>query len=173
MKKIITSLILVLILVSCQGPTLQSYIIDNKSEDDFLSLDFSLKTFVDNFDGLPAEQKEIFDDVRKVNLLVLKKDSTQGVYFTAKQEELSTILDNQFGENQLMSVNYESAKMKMYADNIDGPVEEIVLFASDNKKGFVVARLLGDDLNPSNFYKLMKMYDKMDMEAIMDMVDLE
>jgi len=171
MKPIITSILVALLLVSCQTNTLQTYMIDSKEDDNFISVDFSLKTFVDNFDDLPEDQKELFKDVNKVNFLAFKKNGSNDAEYKAKQTELSTILSNQFKDNQLMAVNSDDTQVQMYADNLDKTVEEIIVYANDAEQGFMVLRLLGDDLNPANFYKIMKMSDNMNFDALKGMVD--
>jgi hypothetical protein len=171
MKAIITSILVALLLVSCQTNTLQTYMIDSKEDDNFISVDFSLKTFVDNFDDLPEDQKELFKDVNKVNFLAFKKNGSNEEEYKIKQTELSTILSNQFKDNQLMAVNSDDTQVQMYADNLDKTVEEIIVYANDAKQGFMVLRLLGDDLNPANFYKIMKMSDNMNFDSLKSMVD--
>ena len=170
MKAIVTSLIVALMLVSCQTNTLQTYMIDSKEDDNFISVDFSLKTFVDNFDELPEDKRELFKDVNKVNFLAFKKNGSNHEQYKLKQTELSGILSNQFKDNQLMAVNSNDMQVQMYADNLDKTVEEIIVYANDAKQGFVVLRLLGDDLNPANFYKILKMSDNMNFESLEGMI---
>lgn len=172
MKTVLSLCLCAIVLTSCQTNSLQSFMVDHKSDENFISFDFSLKTFVDNFDELTSEQKSLYEDVRKVNFLAFKKNGANAKAYTDKQILLMDILSDEFVDKQLMSVNGEGKQMKMYADNMDGKVEEIVIYASDNEKGFLVMRLLGDDLNPSNFYKMMQMSDEMDFESLANMIDL-
>jgi hypothetical protein len=171
MKNIITICFLALLLTSCQTESLQSFMVDHKSDENFISVDFSLRTFVDNFDELDPEQKEIFEDVNKVNFIAFKKNESNDAQFNTKREQLLKILSTEFEEGQLMSLNVDGNQMQMFADNVDKTVEEIVVFASNNEKGFLVARLLGDDLNPENFMKLAKMSGEMDFESLSGMID--
>ena len=158
--------------LSCQTNSLQSFMVDHKDDENFISLDFSLRTFVGNFDNLTPEQQAVFDDVRKVNFLAFKKDEINVTAFTEKRDNLMEILRNQFSDSKLMSVNTRGNQMQMYADDLDDKVKEIVIYASNNDSGFLVMRLLGDDLNPSNFYKLMKMSEEMDFDTFSNMIDL-
>ncbi len=171
MKNIISICFLAFILISCQSESLQSFMVDHKSDENFISVDFSLRTFVDNFDELDPEQKQIFEDVNKVNFLAFKKDESNASAYDAKKDKLLNILSSEFKEGQLMSMNVDGNQMQMFADNIDKTVEEIVVFASNNDKGFLVARLLGDDLNPENFMKLAKMSGNMDFDSLSGMID--
>ena len=161
-----------IVLSSCQTNSLQSFMVDHKGDENFISLDFSLKTFVDNFDNLTPEQQAVFEDVRKVNFLAFKKDQTNAEAYDEKRNILMDILNDEFKDNQLMSVNTDGNQMKMYADNLDEKVKEIVVYAGNADKGFLVMRLLGDNLNPSNFYKLMQMSEEMNFDALAKMVDL-
>jgi cellobiose phosphorylase len=145
--------------------------VDHKSDDNFLSVDFSLRTFVDNFDDLPEEQKQLFEDINKVNFLAFRKNESNATSYTTKKTQLLEILKNEFEGKQLMSVNAEEGLMKMYADQIEDNAEEIVIFASSDEKGFMLFRLLGDDLNPGNFYKMMQMSDDMNFDSLAKMVD--
>lgn len=159
-----------LIMVSCQTKSLQSYMVDHKSDDNFISVDFSLRTFIENFDELDPEQKEIFEDVEKVNFLAFKKNDSNAAEYSQKQEELLDILSTEFKEGQLMSMNVDGNQMQMFADNIEETVEEIVVYASNGEKGFLVARLLGDDLNPQNFLKMAKMSDDMSFDSLSEII---
>jgi hypothetical protein len=146
--------------------------VDHKSDDNFISVDFSLRTFIDNFDDLPQEKKELFEDINKVNFLAFRKNESNSTSYADKKEQLLAILSKEFEGNQLMSVNAEEGLIKMYADDVEDTAEEIIIFASSDDKGFMVFRLLGDDLNPSNFYKMMSMSDDMNFESLAKMVDL-
>jgi len=170
MRAILTTILVAFLLVSCQTNTLQTYMIDSKEDENFISLDFSLKTFVDNFDDLPEDQKELFKDVNKVNFLAFKKNGSNDMEYKTKQTELSTILSSQFKDNQLMAINSDGMQVQMYADNLESTVEEIIVYANAEEQGFMVVRLLGDDLNPANFYKMMKMSDDMSFDSIEDLI---
>ncbi len=172
MKTIITLCISILVLTSCQTNSLQTYMVNHKDDKNFLSLDFSLKTFIDNFDELSEEQQSLFKDVRKVNLLAFKKDKTNAKDYDEKQILLFEILSEEFENQQLMSVNDEGRQMKMYADDMNDKVKEIVIYANDSSRGFLILRLLGDDLNPTNFYKMMQMSGEMNFDDLAKMIDL-
>lgn len=172
MKPILSLVLFSILLTSCQTNSLQSFMVDHKSDDNFISIDFSLKTFVDNFDDLPQEQKEVFEDINKVNFLAFRKNESNSASYNEKRQELLDILGSEFDGNQLMSVNAEEGLMKMYADEVEDNAEEIVIFASSDDKGFMLFRLLGDDLNASNFYKLMTISDDMNFDALAKMVDM-
>ncbi|MBS3738951.1 DUF4252 domain-containing protein [Mesohalobacter halotolerans] len=172
MKTTLTLCLSLFVLISCQTNSLQTYMVDHKDDENFISLDFSLKTFVDNFDDFSEEQKNLFKDVRKVNILAFKKDNSNDKDYSEKRNLLTQILSEEFSKQQLMSVNDKGRQMKMFADNMDDKVKEIVIYANDNDKGFLLLRLLGDDLNPSNFYEMMKMSDEMNFEDLAQMIDL-
>lgn len=172
MKTTITLCLGLFLLMSCQTNSLQTYMVNHKDDENFISLDFSLKTFVDNFDKLSDDQKKVFKDVRKVNILAFKKDNSNGEEYSQKRNLLTQILSEEFSDQQLMSVNDKGRQMKMFADDMKDKVKEIVIYASDNNRGFLVLRLLGDDLNPSNFYKLMQISDEMNFEDLAQMIDL-
>jgi len=172
MKTTITLCFILMVLTSCQTNSLQTYMVDHKDDEKFISLDFSLKTFIDNFEELTEEQQALFKDIRKVNLLAFKKDESLTDIYKEKQNQLTQILNEEFNNQQLMSVNDKGRQMKMYADNLDNKVQEIVIYANDSSKGFIVLRLLGDDLNPANFYKMMKLSDEMNFEDLAEMIDM-
>lgn len=172
MKNIISICLCALVLTSCQTNSLQSFMVEHKSDDNFISIDFSLRTFVDNFDDLPEDKKKLFEDINKVNFLAFRKNQSNSPSYTEKREQLLDILSSEFKGNQLMSVNAEEGIIKMYADEVEDKAEEIIIFASSDDKGFMVFRLLGDDLNPSNFYKIMTMSDQMNFDSLAKMVDL-
>jgi hypothetical protein len=171
MKNILSICLFAMLLTSCQTNSLQSYLVDHKSDENFISVDFSLRTFVDNFDELDPEQKEVFEDVNKVNLLAFKKNGSNSDAYQTKSQELIDILSTEFKEGELMSLNMDGNQMKMYADDLESTVKEIIVYASNKDKGFIVARLLGDDLNPENFMKMAKMSGEMDFDSLSGILD--
>ncbi len=172
MKTLITICVSLLVLNSCQTNSLQTYMVDHKDDENFISLDFSLKTFIDNFEELSEDQQSLFEDVKKVNLLAFKKDNTREEYYNEKRTLLTEILSEEFNDSQLMSVNDKGRQMQMYADDLENKVIEIVIYGNDTDKGFIVLRLLGDDLNPANFYKMMKLSDEMNFDDLAQMIDM-
>jgi hypothetical protein len=78
-KKIIMLAILVVTFMSCnQGPTLQTYYVDNELKPGFTSLDIPT-SFVD-IDKTPLtdEQKEAYEAVAKLNMLAFVLDDNNG-----------------------------------------------------------------------------------------------
>ena len=55
--------------------------------------------------------------------------------------------------------------MKMNANNInvsvnylgeEEAIDEVIIFGSENTKGFAIVRVIGDNMNPSDIFKLME-----------------
>jgi len=60
--------------------------------------------------------------------------------------------------NELMRMKHEGMNIVINYQGSDEAVDEFILFASDNSKGFALARVLGDKMEPA---KIMKMAEDM------------
>ena len=64
-----------------------------------------------------------------------------------------------------MRVNNNGYKIIAKYIGSDESIEELVLFASDNKKGFGLARVLGDDMKLENMIVLLDQINNIDQES--------
>ena len=161
MKNLIKIILLGLIIASCSNDkSIQKYFVDKHEDADFTALDLSTKTLFSNFEDLTEEEKEHLKNISKLNVLVL--NSSNATKITDEYNAVAEIL-NQPEYASLMKMNSEEGAMMM---NIKGDdvtkINELIFLGKNDDMGLIVARVLGKQINPNNFYQTMKMAEKMD-----------
>ncbi|HEA29740.1 MAG TPA: DUF4252 domain-containing protein [Leeuwenhoekiella sp.] len=178
MTRYVIILLLGVMAVSCDGEqSLQEYYVDHKENDQFVMLDVPASLIVPKHNTLPQAQQAVLKTVKKVNMLALPLNAeTQSLYKT-ETENVKAILTRD-GYEELMSFGKPSQRMRFYFKGDEDAIDEVVVFAQDDKKGFVLARVLGDNMNVADMVKLTQTMSKKDgsidtmqFEGIMDIFD--
>ncbi len=154
-KKSIVVLFLVAAFTSCnQGPTLQTYYVDNELKPGFTSFDVpSSIVNVENVD-MTEEQKEAYNSVDKLNVLTFMKEDTEAEDYKLELEKVQTILKDPKYEELMRGGNSVDGKFTVkFLGDIDN-IEELIIFGNATNKGFIIARILGDDMNASKLMSL-------------------
>lgn len=163
MKKALIILIGLLALSCSNKPTLQKYFVENSESSDFIAVDLASSIINTEKITLSDTEKEALNSFDKLNILAFQKDSLSDAKFKTEEEKVKTILKDEQYE-QLMrfgnSKNGGSIYLVGETDNID----EFVLFASGDEQGFVIARVLGDNMNPNSVINLMEVLRKADLD---------
>lgn len=163
MKKALIILIGFLALSCSNKPTLQKYFVENSESSDFIAVDLASSIINTEKITLSDTEKEALNSFDKLNILAFQKDSLSDAKFKTEEEKVKTILKDEQYE-QLMrfgnSKNGGSIYLVGETDNID----EFVLFASGDEQGFVIARVLGDNMNPNSVINLMEVLRKADLD---------
>lgn len=154
-KKSMVMLLLVIAFTSCnQGPTLQTYFVDNELKPGFAS--FDVPTSFLNVDGfeMTDEQREAYESVNKLNVLTYIEEDTEAEAYKLELEHIKTILKNPKYEELMRGGNATDGKFTVkFLGDID-KLDELIIFANANNRGFIVARVLGDDMNASKLMSL-------------------
>ena len=152
-KKITVIGLLVVALMSCnQGTTLQTYFVDNELKPGYSQID--APTSLINIDQVEMtdEQREAYKSVDKLNILVYTPtDSLEGI--GAEIQKVNQILKDPKYEELIRGNTMDGKFSIKYIGDVDN-VDELILFGSSEDKGFVVARLLGDNMNAGKIYGL-------------------
>ncbi|WP_179339575.1 DUF4252 domain-containing protein [Winogradskyella ludwigii] len=154
-KKSIVVLFLVAAFTSCnQGPTLQTYYVDNELKPGFTSFDVpSSIVNVENVD-MTEMQKEAYNSVDKLNVLTFMKEDTEAEDYKLELEKVQTILKDPKYEELMRGGNSVDGKFTVkFLGDIDN-IEELIIFGNATNKGFIIARILGDDMNASKLMSL-------------------
>lgn len=154
-KKSIVVLFLVAAFTSCnQGPTLQTYYVDNELKPGFASFDVPTSFLnIENVD-MTDEQKEAYNSVDKLNVLTFMKEDTEAEDYKLELENVKTILKDPKYEELMRGGNSTDGKFVVkFLGDIEN-IDELIIFGSANNKGFVIARILGDDMNAGKLMSL-------------------
>lgn len=158
-------LLLVVAYTSCnQGPTLQTYFVDNQVKPGFLSVDAPISLLNIEEVNLTEEQKEAYESIDKLNILAYRLDNSNMAEYDEELANVKTILKNPKYEELMRGGNSVDGRfMIMFIGDVDN-VDELILFGNAKDKGFVVARVLGNDMNAGKIMSLQSVLKDMDFE---------
>ncbi|WP_299677906.1 DUF4252 domain-containing protein [uncultured Dokdonia sp.] len=152
-------------LTSCNnGETLQEYYVANQENSDFILVDVPTSLISQDTKALDEEQKRVLKTVRKINIMAYPMKEDTGASFETEVAKVSTILASDDYE-ELMKVNSEMGNMKLYFRGEEDAIDEVIVFASQDEKGFVLARLLGNDMNIADMANLAKTIQAGDIDV--------
>ncbi len=146
-----------LLLASCNNQkTIQEYYVEKQESNDFIAIDLPA-SIVDVSESASEETKETMKTIKKLNVLAFKLDEENREEFEKQRAEVKQILKSD-KYNELMRMKHEGMNIVINYQGSDEAVDEFILFASDDSKGFALARVLGDKMEPA---KIMKMAEDM------------
>lgn len=163
MKKILLILVGMLTLSCSNKPTLQKYFVENSESSDFIAVDLASSIINTEKISLTESEKEALNSFEKLNILAFQKDSLSDVKYKTESDKVKTILKNENYE-QLMRFGNTKNGGSIYVVGNEDVIDEFVLFASGEEQGFVIARILGDNMNPNNIINLIEVLRKSELD---------
>ncbi|UMB61130.1 DUF4252 domain-containing protein [Lutibacter sp. A80] len=141
-------------LISCDNsPTLQKYYVDSKENDAFISVDLPANILQLKDDTVSDDVKRTLETIKKVNFLALQLTDTNEALYTSEKVKVKSILKNP-KYKQLMRVNMGKGNVSVNYLGEEDAIDEVVVFGSDNNKGFAIIRVIGENMNPSEIIKI-------------------
>ena len=169
MKKItkVTTLVLVALftLASCSdGQSLQEYYVANQENSEFILVDVPTSLISDDTKVLDDEQKKVLKTIRKINIMAYPlKDSTTAAFEGEKTKLMNILASDDYEE--LMKASSDMGNMRLYFKGEEEAIDEVIFFGSEDSRGFVLARLLGDDMNINDMMKLAQTMEAGDIDV--------
>lgn len=159
-KAVLLTTIICLGLASCNNEvSLQEYYVEHQNDKQYLAFDIPASLLTGDNSKLTAEQKATLETIRKVNVLGFQKKEDNLEKFEEEKEKLSQILsDDKY--KQLMRYGGGNRRAELYYLGEEDAIDEIIVFGSDDEKGFGIARVTGDDMNPEDIIRLFKSFEK-------------
>lgn len=163
-KKFSLLLFAAMILMACnKQPTVQEYYVEKQGNDNFMVIDLPASLFKVQ-DGASEETKKTMATIKKLNVLAFKVDETNAAEFKTELAQVKSILKGD-DYNELMRMKHEGINVVINYQGTDDAVDEFLLFASDNEKGFALARVLGTKMQPEKIMKMAKDFQNIDKEG--------
>ena len=154
-------------LVSCnEEPTLQSYFVDKQEDNRFVKFDVASSLITEDSDILNEEQKEIMRSVRKLNIMaypIKQGDSLKTEYTQEKQTVIDLLAREEYQTLITFGSPTQGASLKFVGET--DAIDELVIFASDEERGFAIFRLTGNDMDPEKFVNMMKSIETGDLDV--------
>ncbi|MDX1828072.1 MAG: DUF4252 domain-containing protein [Lutibacter sp.] len=144
----------VLILISCDStPSLQKYIVDSKENNEFMSIDIPASIIQLKNVDVSEEVKNTLGTIKKMNFLALQLNNDNHKLYDSEKLKVKKILKNP-KYKQLVRFKRNKSNVSVSYLGKEDAINEVVLFGSDNEKGFAIVRILGEKMNPSDIIKL-------------------
>ncbi len=144
-------------LVACDNQkSIQEYYVEKQESNDFIAIDLPA-SIIDVSEEASEETRATMKTIKKLNVLAFKLDESNQAQYEKEKAEVKQILKSD-KYNELMRMKHEGMNIVINFQGSDEAVDEFILFASDNSKGFALARVLGDKMEPA---KIMKMAEDM------------
>ena len=158
-------MLVVLTLASCTNKqTLQEYYVDNQENNDFMLVDVPTSLLGKNIDVLTEEQQKVFKTVRKINIMAYRTKSGDTAKMQGERSKIKQILAADDYE-ELMKASGDMGQMNLYFKGDEDAIDEIIFFGADDNKGFMLARLLGDDMNIGDMVRMAESLEKSDIDV--------
>jgi len=176
MKSIIKFLGLasILFLISCNSrPSLQEYFVDHQEDQDFVSVDISASLLDTKKINLSQENRQTLKSIKKVNFLALPLKEQSKIRFDKESVDIAQILKNEKYQT-LMKFKSNGTNILLKYTGEDEDIDEVIVFAKDQKKGLALIRVLGDNMRPEKIVKLAESVEKgnIDLEAFKDIAKI-
>lgn len=154
-----------LALVSCSNnQSLQSFLVDKQKDERYVKLDLAASLLQGDNADFTEEQKEILKTIRKVNVLAYPVKGENAAGYESEMAALKSIIDQDQYKTLMKAGNNQTGMSLKYLGEEDA-IDEVIVFISDQEKGFAVFRLLGEAMRPDQMIKLMNSIDNGDVDV--------
>ncbi len=151
-------------LTSCNDKSLQKYLVEKQDDDKFVKMDLAASLLQGRNSDFTQEEKDILNTIKKVNLVAFPIKEGDTADYIKERAELKAILDQEeYKELTRIKSNDWNATLKYTGD--EDAIDEVIVFASDDNRGFAVFRLLGENMRPDQMLKLMKSAERGDLDV--------
>jgi len=164
-KTVVAAFAVLLTLSSCSNKqSLQEYYVDNQENGDFILVDVPTSLLGKNVEALSEEQQEVFKTVRKINLMAYQTKSGDTAAMQVERDKVKDILTSDDYE-ELMKASGDMGQMRLYFKGEEDAIDEVIFFGADDNKGFMLARLLGNDMNIGDMMRMAESLEKSDIDV--------
>lgn len=151
--------------ISCSNDkSLQRYLVDKQDDDKFMKIDLATSLLQGDDANFTPEEQEVLNSVQKINVVAYPlKGGNRADYETERNKLQEILADEKYQTLMKMGSNKSGATLKYVGE--EEAIDEFIVFASDDTKGFAVFRLIGDNMEPDNLMKLMSSIDRGDVDV--------
>ncbi|MCF6181783.1 DUF4252 domain-containing protein [Lutibacter sp.] len=148
--------ITMLVLTSCNTtPSLQKYIVESKENNEFISVDIPVSIIQLKDTDISEDAKNTLNTIKKMNFLALELNDKNRTFYNSEKAKVNKILKNP-KYKQLIRFKRNKSNISISYLGKENAINEVIIFGSDNEKGFAIVRILGEKMNPSDIIKLSK-----------------
>lgn len=164
MKNIILVLSTFFIISCSNKPSLQKYFVEKSENPEFIAVDIASSIINTDKISLTTQEEEALKSFDKINVLAYKKDSLQDIKVVEEERNnVKSILKDETYQ-ELIKFGNPKNEAKVYLVGETDKIDEVVIYASGKEEGFVVARVLGDNMTPNTVLNLIEVIKKADLD---------
>jgi len=165
LAKYLTVLVLgALSVVSCNDKSLQKYLVEKQEDDKFVKMDLAASLLQGRNSNFTQEEKDILNTIKKVNVVAYPIKDGDTADYELERQELKSILDQEeYKELTRFKSNEWNATLKY--TGVEDAIDEVIVFASDDNRGFAVFRILGENMRPDQMLKLINSAERGDLDV--------
>ena len=153
-----------LALTSCNNKSLQKYLVEKQDDDKFVKMDVAASLLQGRNSNFSQEEKDILNTIKKVNVVAYPITDNDTVDYEKERQELKNILDqDEYKELTRFKSNEWSATLKYTGE--EDAIDDVIIFASDDNRGFAVFRVLGENMRPDQMLKLVNSAERGDLDV--------
>ena len=156
--------------MSCQpAMTLQRYFLESQENADFTLIEIPASLLGASLEDLTPEQMTTFSSLRKVSVLIYR--NAENKEFIANQQTLINSFLKSDGFEALVSARMKGeAQASILIRGAVDQIDEAVFFGFAEGEGFVLARILGEQMNPAAFLQLAESLEESDFQFLSNSV---
>ena len=159
MKKHITLLgilLLTIVFTSCKKESLQSYLVKSQEKENVISMDLPTSFLQLKTNDASEDVKNTLKSIKKINIVAFPINKTSKKTYQKEKNTLKRIFKNSKEYKSLMRFQKKGIKLNLYYTGTEDAIDEVIAFGYGDSIGVGVARILGDDMNPSKIVKMLK-----------------
>ena len=131
----------------------QKYYVDSKENSEFISIDLPSSILQLKDTDVTQDIKSTLETIKKVNFLALQLNESNKDLYSSEKQKVKDILKNP-KYKQLFRMNMGSGNVTVNYLGEEDAIDEVIIFGSDNDKGFAIVRVIGENMNPAAILKL-------------------
>ncbi len=160
---VLSSITLVFLLASCNDESLQSYLVESQEKSGFITFDLPASILQLRSDSVSEETKKALNSLKKISIVALPfNDNAKELEIERNQIEAILKKSKYIS---LMRMREKEVKINLYYTGSEDAIDEVIVFGYSEKRGVGIARIIGENINPSEIIKMMK-YVKFDSDNI-------
>lgn len=165
--KTLSFIILAAVLLACNNqPTIQEYYVEKQENENFIAIDLPA-SLLKVEEGASEETKKTMATIKKLNILAYKVNENNASQYEAELAQVKSIIKaDQYTD--LMRMKHDGINIVINYQGDDDAIDEFLLLASDKEKGFALARVLGDKMEPAKIMKMANDFKNIDKDGAGD-----
>jgi len=165
-KNLLAIILITTLIVSCNNkPSLQKYYVDNQESKDFMVADIPTSILSIDKEDLSDSQLKAYQSIVKLNFLAFKKGEDNSSVYEIERKKIKKILSNDSYKSLIKYGGNKQGAVIKYLGT-ETKIDEVIIFGSDDTKGFGIIRVLGDDMNPSKMLELVDVVKKSKLDTL-------